>query len=72
MNALGWHVSGAPTDAEVAAVVAALTAASTTPPSAPTTTSADDASGWSAYWRRLRTPLPVGTGAWRASGLPRT
>lgn len=60
-------VKGQPTDDELAALVAVVSAKAAT-------AGADDAaqpSTWAAYWRRVRTPLRPGRGAWRASALPR-
>ena len=69
-----WRVQGSPTDAELAAVVAAVTAAASAAASAGPGTShveaTDVTSGWSAYWRNLRQPLPAGPGAWAASAQP--
>ncbi len=59
-------VRGDPTDEEIAALVVVLGApAAGPPPPAPTTSS-----GWSAYWRAVRAPLPPGASAWRISGRP--
>ena len=59
-------VKGEPTPEELAALVAVVSAkaaaAGETQPARP--------SNWAAYWRSVRTPLPAGPGAWRASGLP--
>jgi hypothetical protein len=69
-----WQVSGHPTDAELVAVVAALTAQAAAVAAASVTSAPPSpaTSGWSAYWRGLRRPLPAGWDAWRASGQPRT
>lgn len=70
-----WRVEGNPTDAELAAVVAAVTAAASAAASSgyvgPTLEQSDVTSGWSAYWRTMRSPLPSGPGAWWASTQPR-
>ena len=70
-----WQVQGRPTDLELAAVVTAVTAAASAAASAGALGShlqqGDVASGWSAYWRTMRTPLPAGPGAWWASAQPR-
>jgi hypothetical protein len=59
-------VKGSPTVEELAALVTVLSAASAAPDVRPAPSTA---TGWSAYWRRLRSPLQPGTtGAWRASG----
>ena len=57
-------VKGSPTDEELAAVVVVLSqrAAGTSG------TAAAPVTGWSAYWRSIRTPLPPGPGVWRMSG----
>lgn len=67
-------VSGNPTDVELAAAVAAVVAAvSATAPTAPSAGApTGPGSGWAAYWRSLRAPLPPGRDAWRASGQPRS
>ena len=56
-------VKGAPTPEEIAALVAVLL---TAPAAGPAPTRAP--SGWSAYRRSVRSPLPVGPEAWRLSG----
>lgn len=63
-------IRGNPSDEELAAVVMVLTAAANRPtgPAAPSTTT----SGWAGYWRRARTPLHPGPGAWLASARPHT
>ncbi len=60
-------VKGTPTDDELAALVVVLTAkaAGERAPSGP------PRSAWASYWTRRRAPLTPGTGAWRASALPR-
>jgi len=60
-------VKGNPTDDELAALVAVISAKAAAPPGA----DAEPPSNWAAYWRRVRTPLRPGRGAWRASALPR-
>ncbi|SDT06087.1 acyl-CoA carboxylase subunit epsilon [Microlunatus soli] len=54
---------GNPTDEEIAAVVAVITARSV----APTAADAAPRSGWAAYWRAVRAPLPPGPGSWQAA-----
>ncbi len=61
-------VSGSPTPEEIAAVVAVLAAASRARGEGEATPTF---SRWSARESLVRTPLPAGRGAWRASGLPR-
>jgi Acyl-CoA carboxylase epsilon subunit len=60
-------VKGDPTPEELAALVAVVSAkvaeAGVDDPGQPST--------WASYWRRVRTPLRPGRGAWRASALPR-
>ncbi|HEY5820794.1 MAG TPA: acyl-CoA carboxylase subunit epsilon [Propionibacteriaceae bacterium] len=58
-------VKGTPTDEELAAVIAALSSRTPTAPDAPRQPSP---SGWSAYWRTVRTPTHPGPGVWRMSG----
>ena len=67
-RALFRVVRGAPTDAELAALVVVL-AAVDAGPRAPQRTVAGSA--WNEPTARLRRPLPVGPGAWRASTWPR-
>ena len=60
-------VKGDATPEEVAALVAVIASMSGgDPPPKPR-----PRSSWADPGRRLRTPLPHGPGAWRASGLPR-
>lgn len=59
---------GNPTDEEVAALVMVLSAAAHRP--ADPQMSSTTTSGWASYWRRARTPLHPGPGAWQASGRP--
>jgi hypothetical protein len=70
-----WRVQGSPTDSELAAVVAAVTAATSAAaasagPGSSHVGATDVTSGWAAYWRNLRQPLPAGPGAWWASSQP--
>jgi hypothetical protein len=60
-------VRGDPTAEEVAALVAVLASMSASPPAA----KARARSTWADPRRRVRTTLPHGPGAWRASALPR-
>ena len=65
-RALFRVVRGTPTDEELAAltvVVAALASAPSTAPAVPR-------SAWNDPANRLRRPLAIGPGAWRASALP--
>jgi len=57
-------VRGNPTPEELAALIAVVSSRGTSTPEAPPARS---------LWSRpvLRTPLPNGPGAWRASSLPR-
>ena len=57
-------VKGSPTEEELAALVVVLSqrAASSDGAADPPVT------GWSAYWRSIRTPLTPGPGVWRMSG----
>jgi hypothetical protein len=60
-------VKGSPTDDELAAVVTVLT----TEFDRPRQGEAKPAqSGWSAYWRSVRSPLQPGPTAWRMSARP--
>ena len=60
-------VKGSPTDDELAAVVTVLT----TEFNRPRQGEAKPAqSGWSAYWRSVRSPLQPGPTAWRMSARP--
>jgi len=64
-----WVIGGNPSEEELAAVVAVLSARS---PRTQAQNHSDPAgSGWSAYWRAVRAPLPRGSDAWRASVRPR-
>ena len=69
-RALFLVVRGAPTDAELAALTVVL-AAVAAPPAAPPTPQRAARSAWNDPAARLRRPLPVGPGAWRASTWPR-
>jgi hypothetical protein len=62
-------VKGDPSDEEIAALVAVLQASAAA--GAVTTPPRKSVSEWAAPHRRLRTALPSGPGAWRASSLPR-
>jgi hypothetical protein len=62
-------VSGAPTEAELAALVSVL-AGRASSASAATGSSGPRPSTWSAPWRRLRLPLQARPGGWRNSALP--
>jgi hypothetical protein len=60
-------VKGSPTEDELAAVMTVLTtrfARQREPDDAPART------GWSAYWRSLRSPIQPGPSAWRMSARP--
>jgi hypothetical protein len=60
-------VKGSPTEDELAAVVTVLT----TEFNRPRQGEAKPAqSGWSAYWRSVRSPLQPGPTAWRMSARP--
>ena len=65
-RALFRVVRGTPTDAELAALTVALLAAAPVADAPPPRRSA-----WSDPAARLRQPLPVGPGAWRAATWPR-
>ncbi len=70
-RALFRVVRGAPTDAELAALTVVL-AAVAAPPAAPRPAPhRATRSVWNDPAARLRPPLPVGPGAWRASTWPR-
>jgi acyl-CoA carboxylase epsilon subunit len=60
-------VKGAPTEDELAAVVTVLTECFTRPQHGEPTPAQ---SGWSAYWRSVRSPIQPGPSAWRMSGRP--
>jgi hypothetical protein len=60
-------VKGSPTEDELAAVVTVLT----TEFNRPRQSEAKPVqSGWSAYWRSVRSPIQPGPTAWRMSGRP--
>jgi hypothetical protein len=60
-------VKGSPTEEELAAVMTVLT----TRFARQAQTDATPAhTGWSAYWRSLRSPIQPGPSAWRMSGRP--
>jgi len=60
-------VKGSPTEDELAAVVTVLTTHFARPPEGEATPAR---SGWSAYWRSVRSPIQPGPSAWRMSGQP--
>ena len=60
-------VKGSPTEDELAAVVTVLTTHFAHPRQGEVTPAR---SGWSAYWRSVRSPIPPGPSAWRMSGRP--
>jgi Acyl-CoA carboxylase epsilon subunit len=60
-------VKGSPTEDELAAVVTVLTTQFMSPQSGQAKPAQ---SGWSAYWRSLRSPIQPGPRAWRMSGRP--
>ncbi|WP_026877344.1 acyl-CoA carboxylase subunit epsilon [Jiangella gansuensis] len=60
-------VRGNPTDEELAALLVVLAARTAAAPAQP----APGRSAWASYWSRNRAPLTAGSGAWRASALPR-
>jgi hypothetical protein len=60
-------VKGSPTEEELAAVVTVLTTQFNRPRQGEETPTQ---SGWSAYWRSLRSPIQPGPTAWRMSGRP--
>ena len=66
-RALFRVVRGTPTDAELAALTVALLATAAPPPDAPPSAP----SAWTDRAARMRRPLPVGPGAWRASARVR-
>lgn len=63
-------VSGCPDDAELVALTAVVAglARAATPADAD---AGPTRSAWAQRTRLVRTPLPHGPGAWRASGMPR-
>ena len=60
-------VKGSPTEDELAAVVTVLTEQFSRPRQSEATPAQ---SGWSAYWRSVRSPIQPGPSAWRMSGQP--
>ncbi len=60
-------VKGSPTEDELAAVVTVLTTEFTRPRQGEAKPAQ---SGWSAYWRSVRSPLQPGPTAWRMSARP--
>jgi hypothetical protein len=60
-------VKGSPTEDELAAVMIVLSARFARPRQEET---AQARSGWSAYWRTVRSPIQPGPSAWRMSGRP--
>jgi hypothetical protein len=64
---LFYIVKGSPTDDELAAVMIVLSAQFGRPRQEQTTPAR---SGWSAYWRSVRSPLQPGPHAWPMSGRP--
>jgi Acyl-CoA carboxylase epsilon subunit len=66
-RALFRVVRGTPTDAELAALTAVLAAMASATPATPP---ASPRTAWNEPAARLRRPLPVGPGAWRASAWP--
>jgi acyl-CoA carboxylase epsilon subunit len=60
-------VKGSPTEDELAAVMIVLSAQFAQPRHEE---AAPARSGWSAYWRTVRSPIQPGPSAWRMSGRP--
>lgn len=60
-------IKGSPTEDELAAVVTVLTTQLARPQQGEATPAR---SGWSAYWRSVRSPIQPGPTAWRMSGRP--
>jgi hypothetical protein len=60
-------VKGSPTEDELAAVMTVLTIRFARPRQEEAT---PVRSGWSAYWRAVRSPIQPGPSAWRMSGRP--
>jgi acyl-CoA carboxylase epsilon subunit len=58
-------VKGSPTEDELAAVMTVLTTRFARPPQEETKLAR---TGWSAYWRSVRSPIQPGPSAWRMSG----
>jgi hypothetical protein len=65
-RALFRVVRGAPTDEELAALTVVVAALASTPPAVPPA----PRSAWNDPANRVRRPLAIGPGAWRASALP--
>jgi hypothetical protein len=65
-RALFRVVRGAPTEAELAALTVVVAALATTPAAA----APPSRTAWNDHADRLRRPLAVGPGAWRASAWP--
>jgi hypothetical protein len=61
-------VKGSPTEDELAAVMTVLTTRLGRQRKEDASTPAR--SGWSAYWRSVRSPIQPGPSAWRMSALP--
>jgi hypothetical protein len=70
-RALFRVVRGEPTDAEVAALTVVLAAVSATAAGPAPEPASTPRSAWNDPVARLRTTLPLGPGAWRASTWPR-
>ena len=60
-------VKGSPTEDELAAVMTVLTTRLALPRQEETKPAR---TGWSAYWRSVRSPIQPGPSAWRMSGRP--
>ncbi|HJV12300.1 MAG TPA: acyl-CoA carboxylase subunit epsilon [Propionibacteriaceae bacterium] len=60
-------VKGSPTEDELAAVMTVLT---TRFARQRQTSDVPERTGWSAYWRSLRSPIQPGPSAWRMSARP--
>jgi hypothetical protein len=60
-------VKGSPTEDELEAVITVLTSRFARPRQEPPTPAQ---TGWSAYWRSVRSPIQPGPSAWRMSGRP--
>jgi Acyl-CoA carboxylase epsilon subunit len=60
-------VKGSPTEDELAAVMTVLTTRFARPHQEETKSMR---TGWSAYWRSVRSPIQPGPSAWRMSGRP--
>jgi hypothetical protein len=64
-------IKGDATDEEVAALVTVVQAMAAAGAAAAASARPAPRSSWADPARAVRTPLPQGPGAWRASGLPR-